>query len=157
ANGTAWRRILGGAIARSYPFSAFGAVAALPAGWMIAGTVGPSGAAKPFAWYVEPDGRRLTSFPLPASGRRGNFDLTSASADRTQVAIAGSDDGRPVIWSASLRGGRPGPWREAVPPPRPPWPVQRVVISTGAVSTMVDLVGRNDTEVWIAPTPGVGH
>lgn len=151
-DGKAWSRTLAGVIARSYPLSTFGAVGALPAGWIIAGTVGPSATARPFAWSVGPDGKRLTPVSLPGSDRRGSVDLTAVAANRAQVAIAGSDDGRPVIWSAPLSGGRPGSWREVLGPPAPPWPVQRVVISAGATSTMVDLVGQSDAQVWVAPT-----
>jgi hypothetical protein len=143
-NGQQWLRLAGLAGGDS----AFGAVAPVGPGWIVAGSVGATGDQRAAVWMVDRNLRVSRAELLP--GTLGNrIDITTISSDGSRLLIGGVADGRPALWSATLNHDeKPSRWQQETPPPSRPPDLQRVTASIGTGRTIIALIGKTTSEVW---------
>ena len=158
AHGTGWRRVFTSVIAQRWPESTFDSVVSTPRGWLVAGTIGAAGAAGSSGgaagaagssggaavWAIDPSGRTIGVTRLPSPP--GSVTVTGMAADGSRLVVAGVSDGEAVLWTASLRDGRPAGWRRLDAPTGSG--LERVVVSIGSSGTIVSLLTNVESQVW---------
>ena len=171
ADGIHWRRLAvqtepgakGGAIgaSESGPGTTFDAVAAVPGGWLVAGTLTVAGGgtaaprAVPAVWAVDAQG--VLSRPqrlkvTAAAGSDGTAVVpTAIDVAGGRVTVAARAGGRALLWSAPLaKRGLPAPHPVAAPDAEVPQ-LQTVRVATGPAATVVVMTGADASVVYQSP------
>ena len=169
ADGTRWRRLpLPAGAGSGGPGTTFDAVAAVPGGWLVAGTVGTAtgttgtgtgaasggGRSVPAVWSVTTAGtvgppQRL---PLGGDGTAGAPVVpTSVDMAGDRVTVAGRSGMRAVIWSAGLSARGVGRMHRVPAPPADVPQLQGVLVAAGPAGAMVVMSGADASVVYESP------
>lgn len=147
-DGQEWSRI---ALRQPDAGSAFGAVTAVSAGWLVAGTE----AGRPVVWLVDQSLHVTTAFRLPGKGLIGAKPVAMTDDDGTVIVVAAAGDGV-RIWRGHSGSG-PGPgsssggaagWTEAAAPPTGSFPVGSASISVGPMGAVLVATGSDVSSEW---------
>jgi hypothetical protein len=140
-DGSGWRRLpsLGGADQVAVDVDR----AAPGGGWLAGGQRTTGGTERPAVWTVGAD-LRVAGATLPGPAAVVT-DLAVTPAAAWAAGITGA--GTPEVWTAPLRGGRPGGWRAVVAPAAGTgWEQARLAAAGGQV--VLVLFDASQSEVW---------
>ena len=150
ATGDEWSRLAPGTAG---PGSTFDSVASVPGGWLVAGTLGGGGSARPVVWSVTPAGRTTGPDPLPVA-EAGSARPSAIAVTGRKVYVAGGEEDRAVLWVADLTAhGGIGHWRAVTAPPAAGFPLDYVRVAATADDLLVTLVGSARSAVWYTAPP----
>jgi hypothetical protein len=148
--GQTWSRLTGTLAGAS---STFDAVQSAAGEWLVAGTSGRDGSARPAVWEVGTSGRMSPPELLPDTSGRTAHPSSIAVTGR-KVFVAGRDGDRPVVWLADDVAGRTDHWREVAAPPPAAFPLDSVRVAATSDGLLLTLVGSDRSAVWYAAPPG---
>jgi hypothetical protein len=150
-SGQSWRRLFTGELAADAS-TAFASVAAIPAGWLVAGTrmtrhgVREESAAA--VWLVSNNLKLRAEEYLPTGSVGDPIAVTSMSVDASHVLVGGVAGGKPILWTASIRNGVVRSWRPLAAPSVSISNVQTTIVSISETGAILGVANRTATQVW---------